>query len=73
MSGGHGAINSLAAVKHGIELWMRQMNSIEISTDGKSATIGGGVKAKEVTDALWAANKQTGTLKFKTWLLLGLD
>lgn len=61
VSGGHGAINSLASVNHGIEIWMRQMNSIEISPDGKSATIGGGVKAKEVTDALWAVNKQTGT------------
>lgn len=37
------------------------MNSVQISSDGQTATIGGGVIAKEVTDALWAAKKQTGS------------
>ena len=41
---------------------MRKMNSIGIPTDGNTATIGDGVKAKVGTDALWAANKQTGNL-----------
>jgi len=40
---------------------MGNMNSITIAPDGTSVTMGGGVKAKEVTDALWAADKQTGT------------
>jgi hypothetical protein len=39
---------------------MREMNSIEVSPDGKSVTMGRGVKAKEVTDILWAVSKQTG-------------
>ncbi len=36
------------------------MNSVQISLDGQTATIGGGAKAKEVIDALWAAGKQSG-------------
>jgi FAD/FMN-containing dehydrogenase len=60
MTGGHGATNALAGVKHGIEIWMRQLNSITIAPDGQTATIGGGVLSKEITDALWSAKKQTG-------------
>jgi len=61
MSGGHGAISSLGSISNGIEIWMRKMNTVSIAPDGQSATIGGGVLAKEVTDALWAVNKQTVT------------
>ena len=46
-------------MKPGIEIWTRLLNSVQISSDGNTATIGGGVKAKEVIDALWAANKQS--------------
>jgi len=63
MSGGHGAISSLGSISNGIEIWMRKMNTVSIAPDGQSATIGGGVLAKEVTDALWAVNKQTGNMK----------
>ena len=59
-SGGHGAISSLAKVTNGIEISMRQMNSIAIAPDGQSVTIGGGAKVKEVTHALAAAGKRTG-------------
>ncbi|KAL9111384.1 MAG: hypothetical protein Q9227_004261 [Pyrenula ochraceoflavens] len=59
--GGHGAIKSLAEVQNGIEIWMVGMNAISVSQDGKSATIGGGVESKDVTDTLWAAGKQTVT------------
>lgn len=59
MSGGHGATNALAGVKEGIEIWMRKLNSVAIASDGETATIGGGTLAKEVTDALWPARKQT--------------
>ncbi|KAE9366665.1 FAD binding domain protein [Stipitochalara longipes BDJ] len=61
ITGGHGAIRSLGNVKHGIEIWMRQMNSVTINPDGNTATIGGGVLSKELVDALWAADKQTVT------------
>ena len=45
---------------HGIEIHMSQLNSIAIAKNGKTATIGGGVMSKNLTDALWAAGKQTG-------------
>jgi hypothetical protein len=50
----------LAGVKQGIEIWLRQFNSITIAPNGETATIGGGVLSKEITDALWPAKKQTG-------------
>ena len=53
----------MGSMERGIEIWMRRMTSVQISSDGQSATIECGVKAKEVTDALWAANKQTGGFK----------
>jgi len=59
-TGGHGAIDSLGNVHNGIEIWMRNLNQIQISPDGKTAISGGGVKVKEVVDTLWAAGKQTG-------------
>lgn len=70
--GGHGAIDSLDNMRNGIQISMRPMNHVRISSDGKTATIGGGVKVKEVTDALWAASKQTGMLSFKTPLIWNL-
>lgn len=40
---------------------MRALNSIAISEDGTYATVGGGIKGVEVTDALWKEKKQTVT------------
>jgi hypothetical protein len=45
---------------HGIEIFLNQLSSIAIANDGQTATIGGGVISKNLTDALWAAGKQTG-------------
>jgi hypothetical protein len=45
---------------YGIEIYLSQLNSIEIAADGQTATIGGEVRSKNLTDALWAAGKQTG-------------
>lgn len=59
-SGGHGAIETLGAVENGIEIWLNQLNSVSIAGDGQTATFGGGVKSKHITDALWEAGKQTG-------------
>lgn len=36
------------------------MNSVTIAADGRSAKFGGGILGLEVTNALWAAGKQTG-------------
>jgi AICAR transformylase/IMP cyclohydrolase PurH len=46
---------------HGIEIYLNQLNTVEVAADGKTVTIGGGTMSKKVTDTLWAANKQTGT------------
>lgn len=59
--GGHGSVSSLGNVKNGIQISMGSLNDVKISEDGTSATLGGGIKGKEVTDALWPYGKQTGT------------
>ncbi|KAL5360111.1 FAD binding domain protein [Aspergillus floccosus] len=60
-NGMHGAITTLGKMDHGIEIYMGQLSSVEISDDGKTATIGGGTISKDVTDRLWEAGKQTVT------------
>ncbi|SPJ74581.1 related to oxidoreductase [Fusarium torulosum] len=57
----HGAITTLGRMDHGVEIYLNQLNKIEVAADGKTATIGGGTQSKKVTDTLWAANKQTVT------------
>jgi hypothetical protein len=56
----HGSITTLGKMTHGIEIHLSQLNSIVIAEDGQTATIGGGVIAVNLTNALWAAGKQTG-------------
>jgi FAD/FMN-containing dehydrogenase len=65
-NGAHGSITTLGAMDHGIEIYLNQLSSIEIAADGQTATFGGGVRAKNVTDTLWAAGKQTGALPCAT-------
>jgi hypothetical protein len=48
---------------YGIEIYMPQLNTVSIAKDKKSVTLGGGMNSKNLTDALWAAGKQTG----KVW------
>ncbi|KAB8235698.1 hypothetical protein ETB97_010246 [Aspergillus alliaceus] len=60
-NGAHGAITTLGKMDHGIEIYMNQLSSVDISKDGKTVTIGGGTQSKAVTDKLWAAGKQTVT------------
>ncbi|KAI1496581.1 FAD binding domain protein [Biscogniauxia marginata] len=60
-SGGHGAITTVGKMQNGIEIWMNQLSSVDISDDGKTAVVGGGTLSKTVTDTLWAAGKQTVT------------
>jgi hypothetical protein len=45
---------------YGIEIYLPQLNTISIAKDNKSVTVGGGTNSKNLTDALWAAGKQTG-------------
>ncbi|KAM5349276.1 hypothetical protein ACJ41O_005783 [Fusarium nematophilum] len=57
----HGAITTLGRMDHGIEIYLNQLNSVAVSSDGKTVKIGGGTMSKKVTDTLWAAGKQTVT------------
>jgi hypothetical protein len=61
VSGGHGAITTAGRMHNGIEIWMNQLNTVEI-VDGKSAKVGGGALTKTVTHTLWQTGKQTGRL-----------
>lgn len=47
---------------YGIEIYMPQLDSIAISKDGKSVTVGGGINSKKLIDTLWTAGKQTGRI-----------
>ncbi|KNG91157.1 FAD-dependent oxygenase [Aspergillus nomiae NRRL 13137] len=58
-NGAHGAITTLGKMDHGIEIFLEQLNTIDIAEDGKTVKIGGGTGSKAVTDTLWAAGKQT--------------
>ncbi|RWA09270.1 hypothetical protein EKO27_g5840 [Xylaria grammica] len=57
VSGGHGAIITESRVQNGIEIWMNQLNTVEI--DGYVARVDGGALTKTVSHALWQAGKQT--------------
>ncbi|KAK8061621.1 hypothetical protein PG994_007987 [Apiospora phragmitis] len=60
-NGFHGSITTLGKMTHGIEIYLSQSNTVEISPDGKTAKIGGGIRARNLTDALWSVGKQTVT------------
>jgi hypothetical protein len=60
VSGGHGATKRLGGVKNAVGIWMRQLADVEVLEGGKSAKVGGGIKSKELVDALWKEGKQTG-------------
>ncbi|GBF65636.1 FAD-linked oxidoreductase [Trichophyton mentagrophytes] len=66
----HGALTSLSKVDSGIEIFMKQLNSVEIAQDGKSVKVGGGINSKYLVDTLWDAKKQavTGTCECVNYL-----
>ena len=61
-NGAHGSTTTLGRMDSGIEIYLEQLNTIEIARDGNTAKIGGGVGSKKMVDVLWAAGKQTGKL-----------
>ncbi|KAL5119207.1 hypothetical protein ACEQ8H_002918 [Pleosporales sp. CAS-2024a] len=73
-NGHHGTLTTLGKMDYGIQIYLPQLNTISVSKDGNSAVIGGGVNAKNLTDALWAAGKQTvtGTCECVSYLGPGL-
>ncbi|KAH6612315.1 hypothetical protein B0J18DRAFT_441854 [Chaetomium sp. MPI-SDFR-AT-0129] len=71
-SGGHGTTTYLSQfgsagdgkkdeAPSGILINLRQLNSVALSADGATATVGGGILTHELITALWADNKQTTT------------
>ena len=62
-AGGHGAVTSLLNFENGIQISMSRIHHVTMSPNGKTAKIGGGIKAKELMDTLWDVGKQTGGWK----------
>ncbi|XPS73272.1 hypothetical protein M3J09_005422 [Ascochyta lentis] len=60
-NGHHGALSTLGRMDYGIEIYLPQLNTISIAKNKNLVTIGGGTNSKKLTDALWAAGKQTVT------------
>jgi FAD/FMN-containing dehydrogenase len=56
----HGGISTVGRVQNGIQINMQRIKGVKIAADGKTATFGAGILAKDVIDGLWAAGKQTG-------------
>ncbi|KAL6232763.1 hypothetical protein BDW75DRAFT_232543 [Aspergillus navahoensis] len=59
VNGGHGSISSLSNIDHGIEIWMHKLNSIQIAENGKTVTVGGGIKSSELIPTLFEHKKFT--------------
>lgn len=59
-SGHHGGIKTLGELECGVDINLRQLNSVVVRPDGETADIQGGVLTREVTNALWSLGKWTG-------------
>jgi FAD/FMN-containing dehydrogenase len=64
VSGTHGWTETLNKLPYGFQVRMRKLNTATLSTDGKTATIGGGMLQWEITRALFAKGKYAGTHAF---------
>ncbi|KAH8750850.1 FAD binding domain protein [Diaporthe sp. PMI_573] len=71
VSGRHGGIRSLGKLDSGVQINMDHLDSLVISSDGKTATIGGGMLSGEVTSALWDKGKWTTTGSCECTSLVG--
>lgn len=60
MNRGHGSTISQRNVRHGVEINLRNLASIDIAKDGMSAAMGGGVFVDEIIKTLDAKGKTTG-------------
>jgi hypothetical protein len=54
--------DTLAKVQNGIEIWLNQLDSIEVAEDGNTAVLGGGVYISPVINELAKYKKVTGKL-----------
>lgn len=57
MNKGHGSAAGLSTVNNGIEIYIRALDSIQISEDGNSALMGGGVYQDQLVNYLWDHGK----------------
>ncbi|KAI0199451.1 FAD-binding domain-containing protein [Astrocystis sublimbata] len=60
-SGGHGATEALGEAQNAIQIDLRDMNKVEVSADGESATVGGGTNVRDLVAGLAKAGKRTVT------------
>lgn len=60
-TGTHGTWDGLSKLQGGMAIWTRNLTKMEFAADGKSATLGGGLRGDDVIPALWARGKQTTT------------
>ncbi|KAL8703191.1 MAG: hypothetical protein Q9201_003610 [Fulgogasparrea decipioides] len=58
---GHGTSSALNTIEHGVSINLYKLNHIQISQDGRSASMGGGVNTHEVVNFLAASGKVTST------------
>ncbi|KAL8737287.1 MAG: hypothetical protein Q9181_001841 [Wetmoreana brouardii] len=58
---GHGTSSALNTIEHGLSINLHKLNHIQISQDGRSASMGGGVNTHEVVNTLAASGKITST------------
>lgn len=60
ISGAHGWTRTLNKMQGGIQINMRKLNTTTLSSDGKTAVVGGGTLQYEITRALFEKNKYAG-------------
>ncbi|KAK1808392.1 hypothetical protein LTR12_017256 [Friedmanniomyces endolithicus] len=61
ISGQHGATRAIGSFQHGIGIWMEDLDGIDVSEDGTTAVIAGGITSGGAAYRLWARGKQTVT------------
>ncbi|KAM6510162.1 hypothetical protein FALCPG4_017788 [Fusarium falciforme] len=61
VSGGHGWTSQLQRMQHGIGISTQKLNTMKLSKDGKTVSLGGGVKSGQVERFLSAQGKRSVT------------
>ncbi|UPK95421.1 hypothetical protein LCI18_006356 [Fusarium solani-melongenae] len=61
VSGGHGWTSQLQKMQHGIGISTQKLNTMKLSKDGKTVSLGGGVKSGQVERFLSAQGKRSVT------------
>ena len=59
--GGHGTWYGMEKMKNGMGIYLRNLTTLKINPDGKSAVLGGGLRVVDIIEGLWKKGKQTIT------------